>query len=456
MFMSTIPRHVIRSLVVAAGLAAAWSIPASGQATTPRVATCRPATSVAPLDALRLVVNVRAGAQTGAGVIVGWTDATVFIATADHVAFDVDIERSPINVRFYDNCGEDVPATVCSVPFDDFLDLALLCADATAVSLAGAIRPDMSRQGRPVTARSVVHPVGCPNGNCWGVSPPDQVVAATAGVPRQSGPQALDGANGQPEVVYFEQGQWPAIRFFTFTVANGNSGGALFNEWFEVVGIVYEVASGFALAIPMEEARERLCTSGSLDCAAGDFQLHSPPVPRAEYRVSIGGSLMSPSTGSTFPDGRAPSGRLNVMYQISPLVEIHAGALRLTPDDMSTTGGMLGVGLTKKVGRFLFNGFVEGGFARIEGRFDAGGFFVDNGGGEPEYVPFYNQFEDDALGYGVGAAVQIQLIRHWNLEVFGGHWEYSLPSDLPENTPELTVSPTFPAFFLGAGLRFGF
>ena len=133
------------------------------------------------------------------------------------------------------------------------------------------------------------------------------------------------------------------------------------------------------------------------------------------------------------------------MYRIVPLLEIHAGGIRLTPRDLSVTGAMAGLGLTlPATERILINPFLEGGFAHIEGRFTDSGHLVDDNGTN-RFVPFYQQVKDDGLGFGAGISVQALVVPRTILEVTVGHWNFNRP----ERAPRL------PDVFVGAGLRLG-
>jgi len=378
---------------------------------------------------LRLVVAVDAETAgifrtQGAGVILGWSegpDPTILIVTARHVVFQGAEAPTPrrARVRFAQDCTNPVPAEVCSSAVE--LDVALLCVDMREVP--GDFPPELDRLGR-LSIDAEVYPVGCPNGlsRCWSVGPPDYVSRESEG----------------------------DIRFNSFQVAAGNSGGPLFNDRWEVVGLVWFRGDGWASAIPIELARETVCAQaipGRGSCQ-GVPTLRRASVPRAPYRWSVGAAWVS---GGSLPADRSPSSlRVQLAYQLSDHLEIHGGFMRLQPDNLTVDAGLLGVGSVWKTGRLLLNPFVEGAYARLEGLYDSGGFLA--GGG---YQPVLTSFAGRGPGLGVGLSAQVQLIRHVNLEALLGHWRFLLPSELPENTGDMDLSPKFDGLVWSIGLRTG-
>jgi hypothetical protein len=133
------------------------------------------------------------------------------------------------------------------------------------------------------------------------------------------------------------------------------------------------------------------------------------------------------------------------MYRIHPLVELHAGSIRLTPANLSVSGAMAGIGLNLPAkGRVWVNPFIEGGFGHIEGRFKASSFFIDQNGTNVE-VPVWRQVKDDGLGFGVGGSLMALVLPHTIVEITAGHWSFNRPDNAPR-TPDVVW---------GAGLRFG-
>jgi hypothetical protein len=95
-------------------------------------------------------------------------------------------------------------------------------------------------------------------------------------------------------------------------------------------------------------------------------------------------------------------------------------------------------------GRVWLNPFLEGGFGHVEGRFDAGGYYIDNNGTNT-YVPLWRQVKDDGLGYGAGVSLMALVVPHTIVEVMVGHWSFNRPVNAP-GTPNIVW---------GAGLRLG-
>ena len=384
-------------------------------------AACRPPSSIAPDEALQLAVKLKtyveaAFFQDGTGIIIGDRGGTLYIATAAHVVTDAGQPVDSIHAYFYTDCLKPVTAKICSlIDAKRGLDLAVLCVRADAAP--GARPRSLSRLGnvRRLGARTPVYPVGCPGGDCWGVGQPDKVLVAGPSQPR--------------------------ILFTTFFVAPGHSGGPLFNEWFEVVGMLTKLGQPLSEAIPIDSVLSAACDT---TCRGQEETLQAPFVPRGGYRLSLGlHGLFASAAGA--PGGRFPPERVNLMYRINPLLELHAGTVRLTPLNLSVTGAMAGLGLNLPAkGRVWLNPFLEGGFGHVEGRFDAGGHYVDNNGTNV-YVPLWQQVKDDALGYGAGVSFMALLVPHTILEVTVGHWSFNRPPN----------APGMPDIVWGAGLRLG-
>ena len=412
----------VPALGLALGLSAWVSplAPALPQARTPSgPATCRPSRPAAPVEALRLAVKLKTYVDTGlfqhgAGIIVGGRGGTLQVATAAHVVLDAGQPVDSIQAYFYDDCQKPVPAKICALPDPKRdLDLAVLCVPAPA----GARPTSYSRLGevRRLGVRTPVYPVGCPAGECWGVGQPDKVLVA--------GPDQ------------------PRILFTTFFVSPGHSGGPLFNQWWEVVGILTKHGQPLSEALPIDSVMAVECDSG---CGRDEERLRSPFVPRGGYRLSLGLQGLF-SSADAEPGGRFPPGRANLMYRVHPLVELHAGSIRLTPENLSVNGAMAGIGLNLPAkGRVWLNPFLEGGFAHVEGRFDAGGHFIDDNGTNV-YVPLWRQVKDDGLGFGAGGSLMALILPRTILEIMVGHWSFNRPVNAPK----------LPDVIWGAGLRLG-
>jgi hypothetical protein len=393
-----------------------WASPPSAQAQE----NCPPAASVASEEALRLVVKLISYSESkfyqyGTGIVIGDRGDTLLIATAAHVVLDATTPVDSVHAFFYTQCDRLVRARICR-RFDPKrnLDLAVLCVPAAAVP---GIRPSWSRMGnaRRLSARTPVYPVGCPAGRCWEVGQPDKVLVASSKQPR--------------------------IVFTTFFVSPGHSGGPLFNEWWEVVGMLTIHGQPLSEALPIDSVLNAACDA---NCRRQEQTLKAPFVPRGGYRLSLGlNGLFAKAVGD--PGGRFPAGRANLMYRVNPLLELHAGSIRLTPQNLSVTGAMLGLGLNlPSRTRVWLNPFLEGGFGHVEGRFDAGGHYINNNGTNV-YVPLWQQVKDDALGYGAGVSVMGLVAPRTIVEVIVGHWSFNRPPN----------APRMPDLVWGAGLRLG-
>jgi len=415
-------RNPFERLIVAIGVGlAAWASPlAAGMAQaagdTP---ACRPPSSIAPDEALQLAVKLvtyESGRffQFGSGIIIGDRGGVLYIATAAHVVFDAGTPVDSIHAFFFADCSKPVAARICR-QFDPKrdLDLAVLCVPASAPAKPHSLSR-LGNVGR-LSAQTPVYPVGCPSGDCWGVGQPDKVLVAGAKQKR--------------------------ILFTTFFVAPGHSGGPLFNEWWEVVGMLTKHGQPLSEAIPIDTVLSAACDKS---CEQEKETLKAPFVPRGGYRLTLGlSSLFAQAAGE--PSDRFPPERVNLMYRVNPLVELHAGSMRMVPENLSVTGAMFGLGLNlPKQGRVWINPFVEGGFGHLEGRFDAGGYYVANNGTNV-YTPLWEQVQDDALGYGAGISLMALVVPHTIVEVMVGHWGFNSPPDMP----------AMPDVVWGAGLRFG-
>jgi hypothetical protein len=231
------------------------------------------------------------------------------------------------------------------------------------------------------------------------------------------------------------------ILFTSFFVVPGHSGGALLNELWEVVGMITEYGQPFSEAVTIDGVMKSTCRKR---CKERGW-LKRPFVPRDGYRLSLGVGPLFSTRGDAIPTDRFPSGRVSLQYRLLPVVAIHAGALRLAPRNLSVNGGLVGFGLTIPArARVFINPFLEGGLARVEGRYDAGGYFIEDGG-KRQYVPFWNRVQRDGLGFGAGLSVQAILWPRTILEIVVARWEFNRP----ENAPRL------PDFFVGGGLRLG-
>ena len=382
--------------------------------------TAQRAQGKVPVEARALVVSVQShfGDSTapivGAGIIVGATARELYVVTALHVvrqSVDSTIAQ-PIWMFFAPSASGRDSARAVLGPFTEALDVAVLRVPANAGQLGRWVPRSWDRQGMAsaVAAGDPVSPVGCPNDRCWEApTPPDRV-----------------SLRGSLE-----------IEFQSVFVDEGSSGGALFNQWWEVVGMVVRKEPVRGRALRIDRVVSELV---GWHIARG---LREPAFPRGGYRMSIGGSVML-ATGGASLGGRLPSGRLTLMRQASPLVSWHVGALRLAPENLAITAGMAGLDLEIRKGRFVVRPFAEAGFGRMEGRYDLGGYYVATSAG-PRYVPFWHQVTADGLGIGGGLALDIVTLPRAILEITGGYWGFTPP----ENAPRLKTG------FVGVGLRWG-
>jgi trypsin-like peptidase len=373
-----------------------------------------------PDEAKALVVRIvsyfeeGAAPEVGAGIIFSATTSELSIATARHVVKRDMVARS-IWVAF--SSGDSVQTT--SAPrISTSLDLAVLRVAGDPARVLGWTPRSWDRLGSVRSLRSddPVSAVGCPQGVCWQApAPPDRIV----GIDRLG------------------------VLFQSSFVGRGSSGGALFNAWWEVVGMVTEDAPPRANAIRIDEVLAQAKAWG------GAVNLRHPTVPRAGYGTSFVISWLVPIAAAHDPyaGNRLPSGRVLLVGQTRSLLTWHVSLLRLAPDNLAVNAGMAGGALSLRRGRFTFVPFVEAGLGRVEGRFDAGGYYVATGNPQSpsRYVPFWNQRKQDGIGVGGGLQLSAILAPHVILDVVAGHWSFTVPDSLPR----------LPDLFVGAGLRWG-
>lgn len=345
--------------------------------------------------------------QTGAGIVLAASNR-VIIATAAHVVLAA-VHGGHIRVVFHFAPNDTVNVTVDKTDTD--LDLAVLSLSADRIR---APRFEFDRLGDPWALRigDPVIPVGCPDGVCW--EPPIS-------------PDRLIGVH--------ERG----IAFESFFISPGSSGGALFNRYWEVLGLVVEKRDPQGRALSIRQVTERLKAWGYRT------QLEPKRIPRAGYQTRVSLAALAPTSGSVYESGRFPSGRAALLLHGQSEVGWHLVLLRLAPSNLAVTAGMAGLDLRLEAGPFAFTPFADVGFGRVEGRFDAGGFYVSGGGG-PVYQPYWQKASNDVIGYGVGTSLELAIFPHVAIEATGGHWSFKVPANLP----------SLPNVYLGGGLRFGF
>lgn len=363
-----------------------------------------------PLAAKNLVIQVLATGgeeeEVGAGIVVLVADR-IIIATAAHVVRTAQ-QGAKIRVVFQFARNDTIDAKVEQVDRD--LDLAVLGVARTG-SAAPAFAFDRAGDPAALETGSLVVPVGCPERVCW--EPPvsgDRVISASA----------------------------RRVRFESFFVSPGSSGGALFNQQWEVVGLVTEKNSQDGVAVGMAEVRDRLKKWGYT------VQLRSPSIPRAGYGTSLSLTGMATKDGLA-QSGRWPSGRLALFFRGQQRIGWHVTALRLAPEDLQVTGGMVGTSVSLRTGRFGIAPFGEVGVARVKGRFQAGSYTVQSGSGTIQ-VPVWQTLTNDVIGVGFGADLEMLIAPHIALTGVAGHWNFRTDSQLR----------SIPSAFAGAGLRYAF
>lgn len=373
----------------------------------------------APPEARDLVVKVHSwfedarDPEVGAGVIVGADQQWVYIITARHV-----VRRSRETASIYVSMASSPLDSVLAVVTDSSrsgIDVAVIAIHRASFA---ADLPPLDRLGVSIGLKfgDPVSPMGCPLGECWGVPvTADHVVGVDRGG------------------IFFQSG----------FVKGGSSGGALFNQYWEVVGLVTEDQQLRANAVPIEVALDLARAWGY------PVQLRRAKVPRGGYSYHVGALLLARLGGSQnfrgaqsrFPSGRIVASRRGDNYGLI----WHVAGMRLAPRNLAVTAAMGGVGVDFKYGRLTAQPFVEAGAGRVEGRFLNGGYYLPSGDGT-EFVPVWSQEKQDKLGLGVGLSIQALVGPHMTLELLVGHWSFNIPESLP----------SLPPLFSGGGLRWGF
>lgn len=421
-------RSARRALIGLAIALSAGSTPASAQVIA------------VPVEARQLIVRLFTPAEiydeNGAGIVVGETCEDIVIATAAHVVRPSQMPGDSTLLTFAFAAKSSRAARL--VHWDDELDLAVLLFSKDSIPRAQSAiprapkskpcEPDSTsgylpelfawdRQGNARALRNgdPLVPLGCPEGGCWQGQSPDPLI----------------GVRGR--YVIFE----------SLLISPGSSGGGLFNDDWELVGLVLQKKDIQGTALTIDEVIAQVKAWGL------PVALHRSPIPRAGYGLTLGVSILGAVGGeeSPFPDRRFPSGRLVISRQTRSAFTYHLSGLRLAPDQLNINALMGGLSLTLRSGRFSLLPFAELGLGRVEGRYDAGGYYVANPSapGGNRYVPFWRQSKQDGIGFGAGVTLQAVLLPHIILEGTIGHWDFSLPDSVPRLS----------TFFAGAGLRFG-
>jgi trypsin-like peptidase len=364
-----------------------------------------------PVEAANLVVQVLASGgddeEVGAGIVVAASNRIV-IATAAHVVRTAQ-QGGTVRVVFQFARNDTVEAKIEQL--DRELDLAVL-------SLARAGRSPIQfafdRGGDPgaLEIGALVVPLGCPERRCW--EPPvsgDRVISASS----------------------------RRVRFESFFVSPGSSGGALFNQQWEVVGLVTEKNTQDGIAVGMSEVADRLRKWGYA------VQLGPTRIPRAGYRTRLSLVGLAPTSGDLTQSGRWPSGRLALLLRGQERIGWHLTAIRLAPQDLKVTGGMVGTSVALRAGRLGIAPFGEVGVARVNGRFNAGSYFIQGANG-PVAVPIWQTVTNDVIGVGGGVDMEFLIAPHVAVTGMVGHWSFRTDSQLR----------SIPNVFAGAGLKLAF
>jgi trypsin-like peptidase len=364
-----------------------------------------------PVEAANLVVQVLASGgddeEVGAGIVVAASNRIV-IATAAHVVRTAQ-QGGTVRVVFQFARNDTVEAKIEQL--DRELDLAVL-------SLARAGRTPIQfafdRGGDPgaLEIGALVVPLGCPERRCW--EPPvsgDRVISASS----------------------------RRVRFESFFVSPGSSGGALFNQQWEVVGLVTEKNTQDGIAVGMSEVADRLRKWGYA------VQLGPTRIPRAGYRTRLSLVGLAPTSGDLTQSGRWPSGRLALLLRGQERIGWHLTAIRLAPQDLKVTGGMVGTSVALRAGRLGIAPFGEVGVARVNGRFNAGSYFIQGANG-PVAVPIWQTVTNDVIGVGGGVDMEFLIAPHVAVTGMVGHWSFRTDSQLR----------SIPNVFAGAGLKLAF
>ncbi len=366
-----------------------------------------------PEAAANLVVQILASSgqdqddEVGAGIVVAASNRIV-IATAGHVVRSAQ-QGGRVRVVFQFARNDTLEAKLDQL--DRELDLAVISLPRDARS---PVQFAFDREGDPgaLEIGAMVIPVGCPDRRCW--EPPvsgDRVISASS----------------------------RRVRFESFFVSPGSSGGALFNRQWEVVGLVTEKNSQDGIAVGMREVAERLKKWGYT------AQLRPTSIPRAGYRTRLSLVGLAPTTGGITQSGRWPSGRLALLFRGQQRIGWHLTAIRLAPSNLEITGGMVGASVSLRAGRLGLSPFGEVGVARVNGRFNAGSYFIQTASG-PVAVPIWQTVTNDVVGVGGGADLEFLVVPHVAITAMAGHWSFRTDSKLN----------SIPNVFAGAGLKFAF
>jgi hypothetical protein len=344
--------------------------------------------------------------ELGAAIILGADNNLVYLATAKHVVFWHELAKK-VTARSYEDSTKRIPVTIADTVRD--MDLAVVTIPRNALPRM----PAMDRRGssRDLRYNDLVTPMGCPRGTCWGVpAPPDRVVGV------------------DPQGVIFQ----------SIFVNPGSSGGALFNEYWEVAGLITNDNPPRANAVAIEDVVKQF------HALSRPVSLRKPSIPRAGYPINFGVSLLmglgasSPEleAESRFPSGRLVATRRGQQYDIT----WHMSGLRLAPSNLQASGVMGGFGVDFRWGMITAQPFLEVGLGWVEGRHDLHGYWLDT-----TYVPYVRQERENGLAAGGGMSLLATVAPHITLEALVAHWDFKQPPATPE----------LPGVYVGGGLRWG-
>jgi len=171
-------------------------------------------------------------ATIGAGIIFGTQADRLYIATANHVVRRGEHEAQNVQVQFKSLPGERVAATLLS-HVDPGLDLAVLSVRGLNELTVPPASLPFNRLGEvSILARGAsVHSLGYPNGEPWQVNVTPEVFVGRSG-----------------DLLYYESN----------VVAPGHSGGGLFNENWELLGMIRADQPPRGVAVSFDRLLERL------------------------------------------------------------------------------------------------------------------------------------------------------------------------------------------------------
>lgn len=399
-----------------------------------------------PEEVLNLVVAIRSYQpgrmlpQFGAGVVLGLDDQSVYIATARHVVEGADRIWAVSAAAREDSAS----ARVVAVPEVGTLDLAVIAVDRGA--FPAGFQPVVDRLGDPsrLSSGDPVTPVGCPDEVCWSAPAlPDRVLAAS------------------PVDVLFQSD----------FVKRGSSGGALFDRWWELVGLVTTSDPPRAGAIPIDYVVEQAATWGI------PVSVRRPSIPRGGYRTTVGAAILFPTASAS---ERFPSGRLDLTYEARYPLSVHISFLRLAPGALTgcppvpgapgaptdtlllvrapcevvLNSFLAGLGLNLNWRRVTVRAMGDAGLGIVQGRFDQAGVFFETP--DLQYVPNFKGTDEHAtFVVGLGIILDFTVMSRTILQARTGYWIYDDDPFAGETLFPAEFTPDVPHFFFGFGLKLG-